>query len=407
MSLCFSYFGKNQIFVCADSRVCIGVNGENYHVTDDYRKIRRVGNKVVFISGEVEVAEKIFNNIGASSTVQDIKIEAEKEFCYYEKLHPHEDAGIIVKILLMEKQMPAYYFFNSKDFVLTKQNSGEGKIYSIGSHQNEALAYCLDVQNRQPTLGIDEVIVSSYHHVADETVGGKLHCFMISNNGIAEGECKIKDSKPLKKAKGRRFPYHCTLDGNLFARNATLVNADISGNINMTSGTMSWSNINSDPTISTAQTTANTAINGVSAIASGTYSGTFINGKMIYSPTLQGGRIIGNSIEGSTITGATIIGGLFKTSDSGNRIELNSSGLNSFNGSNQLHGVRIESSNYSSLGFWSDGTFRGSVEAINGDLQIKPSGGNLVLNANTNTVVMHGKVDFSSATVTGLVPVFG
>lgn len=69
--------------------------------------------------------------------------------------------------------------------------------------------------------------------------------------------------------------------------------------------------------------------------------------------------------------------------------------------------MRIESSNYSSLGFWSDGTFRGSVEAINGDLQIKPSGGNLVLNANTNTVVLQGKVDFSDAIVTGLVPVFG
>ncbi|OMC76792.1 hypothetical protein BK125_17210 [Paenibacillus odorifer] len=407
MSLCFSYFGKNQIFVCADSRVCIGVNGENHHVTDDYRKIRRVGNKVLFISGEVEVAEKIFNNIGASSTVQDIKIKAEKEFRYYEKLHPHEDAGIIVKILLMEKQMPAYYFFNSKDFVLEKQDSSEGQIYSIGAHQKEAMAYCLGVQSRQSGIGVDEAIISAYHHVADETVGGNLHCFLISNDGIAEGQGEIEDSKLLKKANGRTFPYHCTLGGNLVARNATLVNADISGNINMTSGTMSWSNINSDPTISTAQTTANTAINGVSAIASGTYSGTFINGKMIYSPTLQGGRIIGNSIEGSTITGATIIGGLFKTADSGNRIELNSGGLNSYNGSNQLHGVRIESSNYSSLGFWSDGTFRGSVEAIGGSLQIKPSGGDLVLNANTNTVVMHGKVDFSDAIVTGLVPVFG
>ncbi|MBY3617999.1 hypothetical protein HGO21_00410 [Acinetobacter sp. CUI P1] len=407
MSLCFSYFGKNQIFVCADSRVCVGVKGENHHVTDDYRKIRRVGNKVLFISGEVEVAEKIFNNIGASSTVQDIKIEAEKEFRYYEKLHPHEDAGIIVKILLMEKQMPAYYFLNSKDFVLEKQDSSEGQIYSIGAHQEEAMAYCLGVQGCQSGIGIDEAIVSAYHHVADETVGGKLHCFMISNDGIAEGQSKIKDSKPLKKSRGRTFPYHCSLDGNLVARNATLVNADISGNINMTSGTMSWSNINSDPTISIAQTTANTAINGVSAIASGTYSGTFINGKMIYSPTLQGGRIIGNSIEGSTITGATIIGGLFKTADSGNRIELSSSGLNSFNGSNQLHGVRIESSNYSSLGFWSDGTFRGSVEAVGGTLQIKPSSGNLVLNANTNTVVLLGKVDFSNAIITGLVPIFG
>lgn len=407
MSLCFSYFGKNQIFVCADSRVSITVSGEDYHVTDDYRKIRRVGDKIIFISGDVEMVERIFNNINNSSSVRDIKNVAKWEFHEYEKQLPQDDGGLVVKILMMENRNPVYYFFNSNDFVLTKQNSNEGQIYAIGAHQREAMAYCLGVQNRQSHIGVDEAIVSAYHHVADETVGGKLHCFMISNDGIAEGEDEIKDRKPLKKAKGRTFPYHCTLDGNFVARNATLVNADISGNINMTSGTVAWGNINSDPTISIAQTTANTAVSGVTAIASGTYSGTFINGKMIYAPTLQGGRVIGNSIEGSIITGSTIVGGVFKTADTGNRIELNSSGLNSFNGSNQLHGVRIESSNYSSLGFWSDGGFRGAVEAIGGNLQIKPSGGNLVLNANSNTVVLNGKVDFSNAIITGLVPVFG
>lgn len=243
MSLCFSFFGKNQIFVCADSRVCIGVDGEHYHVTDDYRKIRRVGDKVIFISGDVEMVERIFNSINNSSSVRDIKNVTKWKFHEYEKQLPQDDGGLglVVKILMMENRNPVYYFFNSKDFVLTKQNSNEGQIYAIGAHQREAMAYCLGVQNHQPSLGIDEVIASAYRHVADKTVGGKLNYFLISNDGIAEGQGVIEDSKLLRKANGRIFPYHCSLGGNLVARNATLVNADISGNINMTSGTMSWS----------------------------------------------------------------------------------------------------------------------------------------------------------------------
>lgn len=249
------------------------------------------------------------------------------------------------------------------------------------------------------------------------TLSGTINSSTMNNSNIVGGTLTIGSGSSVFKADANGIylgsstfnsaPFRVSTTGAFVATNATLVNANISGNISMTSGTMSWSNINSDPTIYTAQTTANNAVNGVTAVANGTYSGTFINGKLIYAPTLQGGRIIGNYIEGSTITGSTIIGGLFKTADTGNRIELNSGGFNSYNSSNQLHGVRIESSNFSSLAFWSDGNYRGAIESINGGLQIKPSGGNLLLNANTNTVVLNGKVDFSNAIVTGLVPVFG
>jgi hypothetical protein len=172
-------------------------------------------------------------------------------------------------------------------------------MYAIGAHQDEATKFCL--QNKDVYKTMNEVIEKSYDHVADEMVGGTLHCFLISNGAINEGKYPIKDSKQLKKCLTKEFPYHCDLNGNLVANNA-----NISGKITMTSGSISWSSINSDPTISTAQntannansaagtaqSTANTAQSIANSIAAGTYTGgTFISGKVIYSPDLRGGSI--------------------------------------------------------------------------------------------------------------------
>lgn len=92
--------------------------------------------------------------------------------------------------------------------------------------------------------------------------------------------------------------------GNTTMNGLTATNANISGNITMTGGSINWSNINSDPVATSAQSTANSALSVASnatsiaqAIANGTYSGgTFINGKLIYAPEIYGGKITGGEI---------------------------------------------------------------------------------------------------------------
>lgn len=79
--------------------------------------------------------------------------------------------------------------------------------------------------------------------------------------------------------------------------NATMRDANISGNINMTGGSISWGSVGSDPVAVGAANAASIAINTASAtqniinnIVSGDYhGGSFINGRIIYSPTIMTG----------------------------------------------------------------------------------------------------------------------
>ncbi|MFB5269114.1 hypothetical protein ACE41H_20325 [Paenibacillus enshidis] len=236
MSLCFSYFDEDKIFVAADSRVSVSVNGVFYFVTDKYKKIRRIGDKVIFFSGDVDLAEWIFNSVNERSTLKSIEQSVQDNFHEFNMKCASDDSGFVMKILLMEQGKPAYFFMNSQDLKLRKQGSSKGQIYSMGANQGEALAHCLKI--REQFEGIDEAIYRSFEYVADETVGGTLYCYIISNDGIVEGQGKIKDNKPLRTYKGRVFPYHCDLRGNLTASNVNL-----SGNINMTGGSISWANV--------------------------------------------------------------------------------------------------------------------------------------------------------------------
>ena len=87
-------------------------------------------------------------------------------------------------------------------------------------------------------------------------------------------------------------------------------NLNITGNITMTGGSISWANVNSDPDIvnavnaadtansnaSTALSVANGAASDIEDLADGGYSGgTFINGTSIASPTITGGTLQTNT----------------------------------------------------------------------------------------------------------------
>jgi len=67
----------------------------------------------------------------------------------------------------------------------------------------------------------------------------------------------------------------------------------------------------------------------------------------------SGTLLVAPDISAGTITGSTIVGSLFKTANSGQRIEINSSGLKSYNVDNQLDGISIiPSSQFGTINFY-------------------------------------------------------
>lgn len=78
--------------------------------------------------------------------------------------------------------------------------------------------------------------------------------------------------------------------------------ANISGNIVMTGGSISWANVNSDPVATSAQALAANAQTIAQQIVAGSYKGgTFIDEKNIMSPKIYTGYLYGGTVEGGSI----------------------------------------------------------------------------------------------------------
>jgi hypothetical protein len=100
------------------------------------------------------------------------------------------------------------------------------------------------------------------------------------------------------------------------------------------------------------------------------------------------------SIYGPTIVGGTITGGIVRTASSGQRLSMDSSGITSYNSSDQINGIAIESGSYgySKLGFYQNGMNVGSFEY--------DSFGRLYLSGLNDVVIYPGGTwDFSLANV--------
>jgi hypothetical protein len=178
--------------------------------------------------------------------------------------------------------------------------------------------------------------------------------------------------------------------------------------------TIDWNYVNADPKIATAQNTANGAqgtangaLNTATAIANGTYSGgTFISGKFIYSPEIRAG---------------TFIGGVFRTSDNNQRIQMDTTGFYSYNSSDQLSGVVIDAANRS-LDMYHLGTKRGTLTQSGGivrlattasdtgsiqiDASSNPYGGIAITPGINGTVTANGNWNFTG-NVSGVHATFG
>ena len=152
------------------------------------------------------------------------------------------------------------------------------------------------------------------------------------------------------------------------------------GDIDMDGGTISWSNVNSDPLIDSAISQANSAYNkadsaeeDVLALANGTYpGGTFISGQAIYSPQLMFGNRgnYGTIEEGTGWNGKNTTNLIVIHGDNGLRIEAEGGGI-ALEASGDIWvgcGLSVQGGTFSvgsSGGFRveSSATFNGSVTA--------------------------------------------
>jgi hypothetical protein len=169
--------------------------------------------------------------------------------------------------------------------------------------------------------------------------------------------------------------FSVAVDGTFTATGAT-----ISGDINMSGGSISWSSVNSDPVATSASSTANSALTTAQQIANGTYSGgTFISGSQIFSPT--------------------ITGGVLQTATTGRRLVLSGSELQSLNSSTK-DGFTLDGST-GFLKWYSGGIQTGGIfkDTSQGYEQLLLSHDNLLLSGTNDITVSSDSIHIGNASV--------
>ncbi|ETT77499.1 hypothetical protein C173_03249 [Paenibacillus sp. FSL R7-277] len=110
-----------------------------------------------------------------------------------------------------------------------------------------------------------------------------------------------------------------------------------------------------------------------------------------------------------TITGSTITGSTIKTATtSAGNLELSGSGFIARNTLGEKNGVVIDNGNFSSVDFYYRDQYRGGIAQTAGNLALTTTMGPIIIEAaQASSTMFRGKVDFTNATVTGIVAKFG
>jgi phage minor structural protein len=140
-----------------------------------------------------------------------------------------------------------------------------------------------------------------------------------------------------------------------------------------------------------------------SANIDGTIIADIVRSSWVYTGTLTAQQVNAVAISADSITAGSLTGRTVRTAASGYRLEMNSSGIQSYNSSNQLEGAIIDSSNFSFLDFYYQGQNRGGIGQAAGVIQITSTIGSIILQASSGSFTrLRGDISFEPNSVSGL-----
>ena len=225
MSLCLTFFDKNNIVMSCDSRACMISEGKYYKVHDNAQKIRIVKNKVIFRAGMLRLTDAILDAFeesekGSIEELQQIaiKLTAPVSKAIKENIInfpfgiPEVLCDLIVAYFKYGK--PQIYILRSKDNYKIKkvERSEDIQMQICGIKYNEASDLIDDYieangpfddlidnwtnNNLLPAVELAEEI---YNTLSYEGIGGDLSIYHIDkqNNIALMQHSQIKDSKEV------------------------------------------------------------------------------------------------------------------------------------------------------------------------------------------------------------------
>lgn len=359
MSLCIALIDDQKIFMAADTATSTKSEGKCYRLREDCQKLFVADDMLIFLSGDVDLSRLVIEDFMRSSnksieTLQGTMkafvkryIEIRPGFVEYEK----QNIGLVALVADRKEGKTRLIEISSKQNfelnIITPPAEGKFNYYVTGVKSEEVSEYLGGLFETEQSANAN--VIDTYNQFSCEQIGGELQTYLLDVSGIHSlGGCAIMEPTGMNRIQ------RPSLDQSLL-RQCMFESAVIVG----------------------------------SSIDVG-------NGKFTVS---SAGAM---NAEGGILTKGTITGALIRTAATGQRVEMDATGLYAKDSSNRIRVSIAQSGKYGVAGTeYNDesGTFKGGVYGVYEGLYIEAP---KLLNLYSPRIDMHGVVDFGNASATGI-----
>ncbi|AZS14577.1 hypothetical protein [Paenibacillus lutimineralis] len=233
MSLCVCFQNNDCLMIAADTAVVKQINGRMYRLIEPFRKLVRIGDLLVFMSGSLGVANITMERFrtAKNKTIQELQKVVIESCNYFSKMHPDIVNGLDPKtrdvaVLAAEYKdgaVQVHIVQPSDNFQIHtyKASPTETIPHTGGVYADEAqdlIRPMLDAGNK--TAG--EMIRHVFDNLSGVEIGGNLIVAKIDQNGISFGP-----DQPIPEHV--RIPYYEDLLSSAFLT-GSLIQTSASGN---------------------------------------------------------------------------------------------------------------------------------------------------------------------------------
>jgi hypothetical protein len=205
MSLCFALQKPNEIYIAGDSRVSVDINNQKLRWHDNYTKVHKIDDKVIFIGGQSEIMVSILNKYKKASnrSVENLRVIAETE---YRNNHITNNTGRMIVCMIIaefiENEPMLYFIGDENNFELMK-------IELNGKEYNDVLlGCCCDSAHEKFNYSdfksddFNDIILAYknlYDQVTNEEVGGELTIYKLTKDSIEKKSCLLSDPENIRQ----------------------------------------------------------------------------------------------------------------------------------------------------------------------------------------------------------------
>lgn len=224
MSICVCIQNERELMIGADTAVTQEINGVRYRLREPYKKVRQIGDFVIFGSGMSDVMNEVYSRfeLNKEKTVEKLQKIVKQSCKDFKEAYPHIyeskseiTRDVAVLAATMERGKAVVYVMTPQDnFKIEKLITPPGRsIPHVGGfYADEASEYV--GQLIRNGVHADKAIIQTIRHFSGETVGGDITLVKLDENGI-----QIAPSIPTVETV--RIPYYVGgyLYGSMFRTN--------------------------------------------------------------------------------------------------------------------------------------------------------------------------------------------